>query len=167
MGDLVLLALLIIALLVGLALIPFGLPGLWLMVAALVGYAALGGFQQIGLGTLVVAVLIAGGAEAAEAWLGFRLTKRYGASSRAAWGAIIGGLAGAVLGTPIPIIGNVVGAFVGAFVGAVLLEYMARADRRGALAAGWGALLGRAAGAAVKIAAGLIIAIIALFAALS
>ncbi|UCF19012.1 MAG: DUF456 domain-containing protein [Gemmatimonadota bacterium] len=166
MGELALFVLLVLALVAGLALIPFGLPGIWIMVAALIGYAALGGFQRVGVGTLALAAGAALASEAAEAWLGFRLTRRYGASSRAAWGAVVGGLAGAVLGTPVPIIGNVVGAFLGAFVGAVMLEFTAGAAGRGALAAGWGALLGRAAGAAVKIAAGLFIAIVGLFAAL-
>ena len=165
--GLVSLLLLALAFLVGLALIPLGLPGLWLMVAALLVYAIVGGFHVIGWVTIVVVVALAALAEVAEAWLGFRVAKRFGGSSRAGWGAMAGGLVGAVLGTPVPVIGNVIGAFLGAFVGAVLIEYAAGRRIGDTLGAGWGAVLGRAAGAAVKITLGLIIAIIGIFAALA
>ncbi len=166
MAELLPLLLLILAFLIGLTLIPFGLPGLWLMVVALLGYAALGRFEQVGWLTLGAVFLLATLGELIEAWLGFRLTRRYGASSRAGWGAMLGGLVGAVVGTPVPLIGNVIGAFVGAFVGAVLAERTQGRDVRDTLGAGWGAVLGRAAGAAVKVTLGLAIAILGLFAVL-
>ena len=158
--------LLIVAFLAGLVLIPLGLPGLWLMVLAVIGYAALVGFEQVGWTTIGAVIVLAVIAEAAEAWLGFRITRRYGRSNRAGWGALLGGLAGALAGTPIPIIGNVIGAFLGSFLGAVLLAQSPDSDIRLTLGAGWGAVLGRAAGAAVKIAVGLGIATIGVFAAL-
>ncbi len=158
--------LLIVAFVVGLALIPIGLPGLWLMVLALVGYAALVGFEQVGWTSIAAVLILALVAEMAEAWLGFRFARRYGTSSRAGWGALAGGLAGTLVGTPIPIIGNVIGAFLGSFLGAVVLARGPDTDIRVTLGAGWGAVLGRAAGAAVKIAVGLAIAIIGVFAAL-
>ncbi len=158
--------LLILALLAGLIMVPFGLPGLWVMVLAILVFGAATGFNLIGVATIAVAVVLAAAAEGMEAWLGFRFAKRYGGSNRAGWGAMIGGLVGAVVGTPVPFIGNIVGAFVGAFIGAVVLEYLSNPDVRTSLGAGWGALLGRAAGAAVKVTTGLIIAIIAVYAAL-
>lgn len=161
------LALLVLALLAGLLMVPFGLPGLWFMVAAIVVFAAVTGFTQIGLATIAVVLVLAAVAEGLEAWLGFRFTKRFGGSSRAGWGAIAGGLVGAFVGTPVPLIGNVVGAFVGSFIGAVALEYASNREMRGSLSAGWGALLGRAAGAAVKVTTGLVIAIVAVYAALA
>lgn len=165
MTEIIPLVLLVLAFIIGLVLIPFGLPGLWLMVLALVGYAALGRFEQVGLATIAVVVVLGALAEVAEAWLGFRIAKRHGGSNRAAWGAFLGGLVGAVVGTPLPIIGNVVGAFVGAFVGAVVLQYNPGVGIRENLGAGWGAVLGRAAGAAIKIAVALAIAVIGLYAA--
>jgi uncharacterized protein YqgC (DUF456 family) len=165
MAEIVPFLILVLIFLVGLVLVPFGLPGLWLMVLALIGYAALVGFEHVGWLTIGAVTVLALVGEAAEAWLGFRLARKYGASNRAGWGALLGGIAGAVLGTPVPIIGNIIGAFVGAFVGAVVLEYRPDTDIRSTLGAGWGAILGRAAGASVKIAIGLGIAVIGLYAA--
>jgi len=165
MAEFLPLLLLILAFTVGLVLVPFGLPGLWLMVVALVGYAALGRFEQVGWTTLAAVVVLGLLAEAAEAWLGFRFAKKYGGSSRAGWGAFLGGLVGAVVGTPLPVIGNIVGAFVGAFVGAVVLQHAPGTDIKETLGAGWGAVLGRASGAAVKIAVAFAIAVIGLYAA--
>lgn len=165
MTELIPLALLILAFLVGLLLIPFGLPGLWLMVAALIGYAALGRFEQVGWPTLAAVVVLGLLGEAAEAWLGFRVAKKHGGSNRAGWGAFLGGLVGAVVGTPVPVIGNILGAFIGAFVGAVVLQHSKGTDIKDTLGAGWGAVLGRASGAAVKIAVAFTIAVIGLYAA--
>jgi len=165
MAEIVPFLILVLIFLVGLVLVPFGLPGLWLMVLALIGYAALVGFEQVGWLTIGAVTVLALVGEAAEAWLGFRLARKYGSSNRAGWGALLGGIAGAVLGTPVPIIGNIIGAFVGAFVGAVVFEYRPDTDIRSTLGAGWGAILGRAAGASVKIAIGLGIAVIGLYAA--
>jgi len=158
--------LLIACCVVGLLLVPLGLPGLWVMVLGVVGYAWLTGFQTIGPGTIALATGLAFGAELLEWWLGFRLAQRYGGSRRAGWGALWGGLAGAAVGIPIPVVGSVVGGFVGSFAGAALFEY-ARARRPGvAVRAGLGAVVGRAAAAAVKIALGLAIGVVAAFAVL-
>lgn len=160
------LLLLIFFLAAGLLLVPFGLPGLWVMVLGVVGYAWLTDFHSIAVTIIAVVVGLAVVAEVAEAWVGFRFAKRYGGSSRAGWGALAGGLVGAVIGVPIPIIGSVIGGFVGAFVGAALVEYGQQRRAEAALGAGWGALLGRAAAVAVKMGLGVVIAVVSLFAAL-
>lgn len=152
--------------LVGLALVPFGLPGLWLMVAGVIAYGWLTDFEMVGAITIVLVVVLATIGELLETWVGFRLAKRYGGSSRAGWGALAGGLVGAVVGVPLPIVGSVIGAFLGAFAGAALLQLTQAREMEGAMAAGWGAVLGRAAAAALKIALGLVIAVVTVFAAL-
>jgi uncharacterized protein YqgC (DUF456 family) len=114
---------------------------------------------------IVLALALVG--ELIESWLGFRFAKRYGGSSRSGWGALIGGIVGAIIGVPIPVIGSVIGAFLGSFIGAALFEYSASRQLGVATRAGWGSVVGRAAAAAVKIALGLVIAVIAAFAALS
>lgn len=158
--------LLVALLLAGLALIPFGLPGLWIMVAGVMAYGWLTGFRSVGIPTIALSVGVATLGEVLEAWLGFRFARRYGGSRRAGWGALIGGLVGAVIGIPVPVVGSVLGAFLGAFVGAAGFEYTRTRGARGALGAGWGAVLGRAAAAAAKVALGLVIAVIGLLAVL-
>lgn len=166
MGDTPAVLLLVAACLAGLVLIPFGLPGLWLMVLGVVGYGWLTDFRTVGVGLMALVLGLAILGEVLEAWLGFRMARRYGGSGRAGWGALAGGLAGAVIGVPVPLVGPVIGGFLGAFVGAALFEYT-RARQAGAAAwAGWGAVLGRAAASAAKMALGIVIAVSALFAAL-
>ena len=165
MGEILPLAVLIAIFLLGLILIPFGLPGLWLMVLALLGYALLDDFQSVGLRTVLIAVAFAGTGEVLEAIVGFRFAKRYGGSSRAGWGAIIGGVVGAVVGTPVPLLGNLVGAFVGAFAGAALFEATRHGELGRSMSAGWGAVLGRAAAAAVKVGVGVGVGVLGVYAA--
>jgi uncharacterized protein YqgC (DUF456 family) len=153
--------------LIGLALIPLGLPGLWVMVGGILAYGWMTDFRTMGVATFAVVLAIAFFGEIIESWLGFRFAKRYGGSSRSGWGALIGGLVGAVIGVPIAIIGSIIGAFLGSFVGAALFEFSYSRHAGVATRAGWGAVVGRAAAAAAKIALGLIIAVIALFSALA
>jgi uncharacterized protein YqgC (DUF456 family) len=160
-------ALLVLAIgLVGLVLIPLGLPGLWVIVLGILGYGWLTDFRTIGVGLLTIVLLLAVLGEAVEAWVGFRFAKRYGGSSRAGWGALVGGLVGAIVGVPVPLIGSVIGGFVGAFAGAALFEYSRARHSEGAVKAGWGAMLGRAVAAAVKMAVGVVLVVIGVFAAL-
>jgi uncharacterized protein len=150
----------------GLLLIPLGLPGLWVMVLGIVGYGWLTAFHTVGVATIAAVLGLAFAGEIIELWIGFRLTQRYGGSPRAGWGALLGGIVGAAVGVPIPIIGSIVGACVGSFAGAGLVEYARAGSAGGAARVGWGAVLGRAAGAAAKIALGVGIAVVGLFAAL-
>lgn len=160
MTDVIAVLVFVIACLAGLVLIPLGLPGLWVMVGGVLVYGWMTGFQTVGVTTIAIVVGMAFLGEVIETWLGFRLAKRYGASSRAGWGALAGGIAGAIVGVPVPVIGSVIGAFAGSFAGAALLEYTASRNADTALGAGWGAVLGRAAAAATKIALGLVIGVI-------
>lgn len=150
----------------GLLLVPLGLPGLWLMVLGVIGYGWLTGFRTVGVVTIAVVVGLALVGEIVEWWVGFWLAERYGGSRRAGWGALVGGIIGAVVGVPVPVIGSVIGAFVGAFAGAAVFEYTRQRSPGVALRAGWGAVLGRAAAAALKMALGLVIAVIGVYAAL-
>ena len=161
MELLVLAAVLVISLL----LIPLGLPGLWLMIAAALGYDMLGGVERIGWVTLAIATVLAGIAEAIEFGLAARYTRKYGGSRRAGWGAILGGLAGAFVGVPVPVIGSVIGAFVGSFVGALVFEGSRERNHGTATRVAWGALIGRVAATAAKTAIGVGIAAILLWAA--
>ena len=157
---------LVLTIVVGLALVPLGLPGLWLMVLGVIGFGWLTGFRSVGAGMIGIVLGLAAIGEIIEAWIGFRLARRYGGSRRAGWGALVGGIVGAIIGVPIPIVGSVVGAFIGSFAGAAVFEYTRSRLGSTAVSAGWGAVLGRAAGAALKVALGVIIAFIGVLAVL-
>jgi uncharacterized protein len=152
--------------LAGLVLIPLGLPGLWLIVLGIIGYGWLTEWREVTATVLVIAIGLAAVGEGIEAWIGFRFAQRYGGSRRAGWGALIGGLVGAFVGVPVPLIGSVIGGFVGAFAGAALFEYSNARKSGVAARAGWGAVLGRAAAAAAKMALGVVLAVGALYLAL-
>ena len=148
---------------VGLILIPLGLPGLWIMVGGILAYGWLTEFRSVGVATIAIALGIAFVGEILDNWLGFRFAKRYGGSTRSGWGALLGGLVGAGVGVPVAIVGSV----IGAFAGAALFEYTYSRHAGVATRAGWGALLGRAAGSAAKIALGLVLVVISVVIALS
>jgi uncharacterized protein YqgC (DUF456 family) len=153
--------------LIGLAMIPLGLPGLWVMVGGIIAYGWLTDFRSVGVVMIAIVLGIAFVGEIIDNWLGFRYAKRYGGSTRSGWGALIGGLVGAVIGVPVAVIGSVIGAFVGSFIGAAVFEFTYSRHTGVAARAGWGAVMGRVAAAAVKIALGIVIAVIGFFAALS
>ena len=154
-------ALVIVCLVVGLVLVPFGLPGLWVIALGVIGYGWLTGFHAVGVGIIVLVIGLAFFGEIVDWWLGFRFAIKYGGSRRAGWGALLGGIIGAIVGVPVPVIGSVIGAFIGSFAGAALFEYTRERHAGVAMRAGWGAMLGRAAAAGAKIALGLVIAVVA------
>ena len=144
---------LIAILLLGLAMIPFGLPGTLVIFCGALGYALLvphsiGWFSIVAVGALLLV------GEALEWMLTARYTRKYGGSRRASWGAVIGGMVGAFLGVPVPVVGSIVGAFAGAFVGAFVAEMTGGATGGTATRVATGALVGRALAAAMKIGIG-------------
>jgi uncharacterized protein YqgC (DUF456 family) len=89
-------------------------------------------------------------------------TRRFGGSRKAAWGALLGGFAGLFVGTPIPVLGSLVMSFVGTFVGAIAGEMWERGGVAPELRVGMGALVGRAAGVALKLGMAFVIAVLSL-----
>jgi uncharacterized protein YqgC (DUF456 family) len=145
-------------LLVSMVLIPLGLPGIWLMVAAALGYQLLVP-GTISLVTVVGTAVLATIAEVIEFTLAGRYARKYGGSRRAGWGAMIGGILGAFMGVPVPIVGPVIGAFLGAFIGAFAMEMTVRESQTGdATRVAWGAMVGRVVAAAMKMGFGAMIA---------
>jgi uncharacterized protein YqgC (DUF456 family) len=120
------------------------LPGTALVFAGLVLAAWADGFARVGWPTLVLLGLLTAVSyvvDFAAAGLGVR---KFGASRRAAVGAVLGTLLGLPFGIP--------GLIVGPFVGALLGEIWARHGLEGATKAGIGAWLGFLLGALVKLA---------------
>ena len=140
------------------------LPGSWVMivVATLIHLAddawflpddvgSSRGWWAIGIavGIALVGELIEFGAGAMGAKLG-------GGSKRSAWGAIIGGVVGAIALTPIipiPILGTLVGALIGCFLGALIGEMSGKEPKSAgeSLKPAFGATLGRVLGTCCKV----------------
>ncbi|HET9453800.1 MAG TPA: DUF456 domain-containing protein [Gemmatimonadaceae bacterium] len=161
MEILILAAILILSLFI----IPIGLPGTWVMLAAGVGYSILVP-NSIGMFALIGTTIVAVVAEIFEFTLAGKYARKYGGSRRAGWGAIIGGTVGAIVGVPVPLIGPIIGAFVGSFLGALVAEFSRGTNVDAATRVAWGALVGRAVAAALKVAAGCVIAAWLLWAAI-
>src|SRR5258705_3140611 len=121
-------------LLSGVVLLPFGLPGTWIIAAAALGYQLLvpGSISMITVFAVIVLALIG---EVLEFSLTAKYTKKYGGSRRASWGAIIGGMIGAFIGVPPAIRRAGVGALSRAILWGVWGEY-SRAGEEGARGAG-------------------------------
>ncbi len=140
--------------LLGFAIIPFGLPGNWLIAAC--GLA--GPYLDLGWTPFFVLLGMAAGAEILEFVITLGYAKRSGASKAGAWGALLGSILGAIFFTgliPIPIVGTLLGAAFGAFVGAAGFEIMF-SSRRGAdgIRVGWGAFFGTLIGKTLKVGLG-------------
>lgn len=120
------------------------LPGIPLVFAGLVLLAWAEGFAYVGWVTLVFLGLLALLSYAVDFLAAALGAKKFGASSRAIWGAAIGALAGIFFGLP--------GIVLGPFVGAVIGEFSRRPAVGAATRAGIGATLGLLFGALLKIA---------------
>ncbi|MDH3272415.1 MAG: DUF456 domain-containing protein [Gemmatimonadota bacterium] len=141
--------LVLFGMLMGVLIIPLGLPGLWLIVVATLGLA-LAGELPWSLGLLVSAVALL--AEAAEFLVVARFGRAYGGSTRAFWGAVVGGFVGLFVGLPIPVLGSVVTAFLGTFLGAGIVTLFETRSLGRSARVGWGVVLARTAAVALKVA---------------
>jgi uncharacterized protein YqgC (DUF456 family) len=139
---------------VGILIIPFGIPGTFIIVGNALIYGWLTSFSEVTWKFIGILLLISVFAEVIEFYMGAAAAARYGASKLGMFGAIVGGFFGAVWLTPLaPVVGTIFGAFLGAFAGAALFEYFVSKDMQKSLRAGFGAFLGSVGGKLTKIAA--------------
>lgn len=150
-------AVFLIVMLIGLFMIPFGLPGLWLMIGV-VAYGAFTG--RVGWLTLGVLVLFGVIAELLEFLAVKKLSDRHGGSQLAFAGAIVGGLVGALVGAPVPIIGSFIAGILGTFAGAALVTMYERRDVGHGMRVGFGAALGRAVAIGIKVFVALVVLVV-------
>ena len=156
--------LLLAVLISGLAITVIGLPGLWLMIGAVGVYAWGTGWTQVALVTVIALVGVGILAELVEFLAGGAAAKKAGGSARSAWGALIGGVAGALLfSIPVPIVGTIIGACLGAFIGALAMEYSVRQHTEHSMRVGWAAAKGRLWGILSKLAFGVVILLVAMW----
>lgn len=132
--------------------IPFGLPGLWIMV---VGVAALAMLGHTAWTSLLLAFLAVAAVEVMELLILRRFGAAYGGSRRAFWGAVAGGFLGLFAGLPVPLVGPVLTAFLGTFVGALAVTWLETRSLPASTRVGWGMLLARATSVGLKLGAGM------------
>ena len=138
------LIILILAMPAALIAVVLGLPGTWLILVTSVLYSWLTDFSVITYQMLLGLLVFAVAAEVLEFWSGLWGARRYGGSKKAMLGTLIGGLAGAIILTPMLFgFGSVVGAFFGAFAGGLVVTYLEQRKMNEAMRVGWGGLLGR------------------------
>lgn len=141
-----------------------GLPGTWLMVAAIGVYAWLGpatGRPALGWWPFGIALGLATVGEILETAAGALGVAKAGGSKRGAalalLGSIIGGIAGLCTGSliPVPVIGPLITAIalaaIGAMIGAVLGEQWKGRDMNQSLQIGHAAFWGRVVGTLSKV----------------
>ncbi len=148
-----------LGLLVGVLIIPFGLPGTFVIAGLALVHGLMTSFAPLTAGFVGIIFLLAGVGEAVEFFLGAATAKKYGGSKRAMWGAIAGGFIGAIFGTGVlPVFGTIMGALIGAFGGAALAEYSVREDLDNAIKVGFGAFIGALGGKLMKITLSIVMA---------
>ncbi|MFW6012788.1 MAG: DUF456 family protein [Candidatus Bipolaricaulota bacterium] len=139
----------------GLLLIPLGIPGTFLIVGSAAAYGALTGWGGVTPLAVLILLGLAVVGELLDFGLGMAGARKKGSSGWGMFGAFSGGIVGAFVGMPFPVVGNFVGAFVGAFLGALALEYIVTADLGRALQVGWGTFVARIFSSLLKISLGI------------
>lgn len=155
--------------LLGVLLTAVRLPGTWLLLATAVVYGWWTGWERIGIATVLILAGVAIVGEVVELLASVVTARRAGATSQAAWGALIGGFVGMLFLSflvPIPLIGSMVGAVVGCFGGALLTELVMQKNLAHGAKVGVFAALGFAIGTATKVAVALAMAVVVLTCAL-
>ena len=143
-----------------LLLVLVGLPGTWLIVAscALVDWWV--DAELFSAPVLIAAVGLAALGELVELVAGSAGARKAGGGRRGAWGALGGGIVGAILGTffiPVPLFGSLIGAGIGAFAAASFLEHDGGQDMATSLRIGRGAAWGQFLGTFAKLLVGILV----------
>ena len=165
-------ALFVLFLVVGLLMVPLGLPGTVVIAVDALVYSWATGWEKIAPWMVAALFLMAVVSEVADNALTVAGAKKHGTSKGGQWAAFLGGMVGAVLlggllapllgllglaGGPVgglvgALVGPVLGAFVGCFAGVWIAESVQKRSQGEAGKAAWGAILGRALGVALKLA---------------
>ncbi len=146
-----------------------GLPGNWILVLAMAGYAWLTGWDvYVGIWALGSVMVLGLAGEAAEFIAGGAGAKSAGGTKRGMVGAIVGGFLGAIFLSiiPVPIVSQIIGACAGAFIGAFVVEFAIQPHIGRSTTIGWGAAKGRLWGILIKLLFGFIMLAVALMTAL-
>ncbi len=158
--EIIALVAVIVVCLVGLLLVPIGLPGTFMIFVAALIYNLMTWSMALSFKTLAIVLGIAVFGEILEYYIGIKSAKRHGASKAGIVGAIIGGIIGVIVGVPVFLIGSLLGLFIGAFLGAFIVEFFIEEDVVKAFNAGIGAFKGRFGAIMVKFLLGIVMIIV-------
>jgi uncharacterized protein YqgC (DUF456 family) len=141
-----------VAMLAGMVLIPLGIPGEFITVAAVLVFTLVAGSGVLPWWVFLVVLGLGVLAELLEAAIGFLGPKKARGSIWSCFGAVGGGLAGAVAGSMVGLLlGALLGAFVGTFLGAFAVEYALTKRGRAATDVALAAVAARVVGSVTKV----------------
>ena len=159
MNDVLLIILLSLACLIGVAMTAIRFLGTWLIAASAVGYAWSEEWARASLTLVSFLIAFALLGEGVEIFASIVTARWGGASRKAAWGGMLGGILGMVFLSflvPIPIVGTMIGALVGCFAGAAFVEISVRRDMSHGTKVGFFAAMGFVFGAVAKVVVALV-----------
>jgi uncharacterized protein YqgC (DUF456 family) len=137
--------------LIGIVLVFFNLPGLWLVWLSITISSAIEGFNQFPLWLIVIFFFVVLFLQIFDAFFATAGSKKFGASKSGMIGSFVGGLLGFI-------ILNLPGLLIGPFVGAVVFEYLfAKKDINDSIKAGIGTFFGIALGVALKVGSAIVL----------
>jgi len=135
----------------GAAISFFRLPGTWLIVLSATACSWHFGWSRPTWQWLTVLVGLAVVAEVVELVSSAVLAKQAGASRKASWYALFGGILGMFLFTvPLPLIGTIIGGVIGCFAGAAIGEMTVSNDAAKGAKVGLFAAVGQVVGMVAK-----------------
>ena len=151
-GIVLVYVLLYLIMIAGVLIIPFGVPGQFVMVAAAIVFVLVSGTEVMSLWVVGALLVMAIGAELLEATAGFLGAKNAQGSLWSSFGALGGGLVGAIIGSfVLPVIGSLIGAFLGPFGAAFAVQYTRTQAFSQSGHVARGALIGRIIGSIIKV----------------
>jgi uncharacterized protein YqgC (DUF456 family) len=129
------------------------LPGLWLTTSVAAAYAALTHERFLGIKSLITIFALTVAADFLESYVGRAAALKSGGGRHSILGAAIGGTAGGIFFTfiPIPIISTILGVCLGVFVGASCGEFLSGKHPTHSLRVGLSAAKGKVFGLAAKL----------------
>lgn len=156
----------IVVCLLGVVLTIVRLPGTWLIVAAACAHSWHFNWTGPSWGVLAALVGLAVAAEIIELVASVISARRAGASKRATWCALLGGIAGMIVfSVPLPLIGTILGGALGCFLGAAVAELTLKHDLVHGAKVGLFAAIGQIVGMVAKTMISLLMAVTAILAA--
>jgi len=137
--------------LIGFAAIFFTSVGTLIILLGVLIFSMITGFKVISLQALAIMLGLYLIGEILEFFLGFWGARRFGASNRAAWAGMLGGLMGAGIGSFFLGVGAFLGTIIGIFAGVLIVEKASKKGWKQALTAGTGGILGRLGAIVMKV----------------